>query len=108
MSSYFTQTLLRALDSMFHQVENLELLIQNQSLMALLSRLLDTEYKANLEMCYNIIRTFAAFSNFLEMHPLLATYKAGALTMKVLTHETSRVTLRYRTNSAIFSSCWVW
>jgi hypothetical protein len=77
-------------------VENLELLIQNQSLMALLSRLLDTEYKANIEMCYNIIRTFAAFSNFIEMHPLLATYKAGALTMKVLGHETSRVSLRER------------
>jgi hypothetical protein len=44
---------------------------------------LDTEYKASMEMCFHIVRVFLAFSNFLEMHPLLGQYKAGALTMKV-------------------------
>lgn len=58
-------------------------LIQNSSLMALLSRLLDTEHKRDLLMTFNVVRIFLAFSAFVEMHALLSQYKAGALTMKV-------------------------
>ena len=59
--------------------------------MSLLSRLLDSEHKTSLEMCYNIVRIFLAFSNFVEMHHLLGMYKVGAFTMKVLNHEVSYV-----------------
>ena len=39
--------------------------------------------QVSLEMTYNVVRIFLAFSSFAEMHPLLSQYKAGALTMKV-------------------------
>ena len=58
-------------------VANLEVLIQNQSLMSLLSRLLDSDHKTSLEMCYNIVRIFLSFSNFIEMHHLLGQYKVS-------------------------------
>ena len=58
-------------------VANLEVLIQNQSLMSLLSRLLDSQHKTSLEMCYNIVRIFLSFSNFIEMHHLLGQYKVS-------------------------------
>lgn len=82
-------------------VSNLEALIQNQSLMQLLSRLLDTEYKKSLEMSYNIVRVFLAFSNFFEMHSLLAQYKVGSMTLKALAFETSRVEQRVRDTEAL-------
>lgn len=117
-------------------VGNLEILIQNESLMQLLSRLLEHEYapsnrhhilprslasitctlrryKSSLEMTYNIIRIFLAFSNFIEMHSLLTQYKVslhlwcislrrctqhqyqvGSLTLKVIEYETKRVSQR--------------
>jgi len=45
-------------------VGNLEALVQNASLMSLLSRLLESEHKSSLEMTYNIVRCFLAFSSF--------------------------------------------
>ncbi len=69
--------------------------------MSLLSRLLDTEYKSSLEMTFNIVRIFLALSNFLEMHPLLGQFKAGALSIKVLAHESSRITLREKDMSEL-------
>jgi hypothetical protein len=45
-------------------VGNLEALVQNASLMSLLSRLLESEHKGSLEMTYNIVRCFLAFSSF--------------------------------------------
>lgn len=71
-------------------VSDLEVLIQNNSLMALLSRLLREEYKKSMEMCYNILRICLSFSNFVEMHSLLSEFKIGALTMRVLDFEVTR------------------
>jgi hypothetical protein len=50
-----------------HFVGSLEHLIQNQTLMGALSRELTENYKKSPELCYNILRVFLAFSNFLEV-----------------------------------------
>ena len=66
-------------------VLNLEILIQNSTLMGALTRVLQEEYKRSVMLTFNILRIFLAFSNFSEMHSLLADYKIGSLTLKVFT-----------------------
>lgn len=62
---------------------NLEELIQNSVLMGALTRILQEEYKKSVEVSFNVLKIFLAFSNFTEMHDLIAEYKIGVLTMKV-------------------------
>jgi hypothetical protein len=89
-------------------VMNLEQLIQNNTVMGALTRVLQEEYKKSVDLSFNILRytaafrfacykrtiingillavmlrIFLAFSNFMEMHSLMANYKIGVLTMKV-------------------------
>jgi hypothetical protein len=71
-------------------VMNLEQLIQNGTVMGALTRVLQEEYKKSLDLTFNIFRIFLAFSNFMEMHGLMANYKIGLLTMKALEFEVKR------------------
>ena len=56
-------------------VGNLEPLIQNMQLMSALSRVLADDFRRSSDLCYNLARVFLAFSNFMEMHSILANYK---------------------------------
>lgn len=71
-------------------VGNLESLIQNMQLMSALSRVLADDYKRSTELSFNLVRVFLSFSNFMEMHSILAHYKIGAMTMKVVDLEIKR------------------
>jgi hypothetical protein len=71
-------------------VENLEALIQDHTLMGALTRVLQEEYKKSVELCYNILRCFLSFSNFAEMHHILSNYKVGSLTLRILELEVKR------------------
>ncbi|CAM9329038.1 unnamed protein product [Ectocarpus sp. 4 AP-2014] len=71
-------------------VGNLEHLIQDHTLMGALTRVLSEEYKKSVELCYNILRAFLAFSNFMEMHPILSTYRVGNITLKIVELEVQR------------------
>lgn len=71
-------------------VMNLEQLIQNSTMMGALARVLQDEHKKSIELSFNILRIFLAFSNFNELHALLANYKVGLLTMKVIEYELKR------------------
>ncbi|CAM9338640.1 unnamed protein product, partial [Sphacelaria rigidula] len=71
-------------------VGNLEHLIQDHTLMGALTRVLSEEYKKSVELCYNILRAFLAFSNFMEMHPILSTYRVGNITLKIAELEVQR------------------
>lgn len=64
-------------------VMHLEQLIQNSTVMGALTRVLQEEYKKNIELTFNILRIFLSFSNFVEMHDLMSSYRIGLLTMKV-------------------------
>ena len=75
---------------MCSKVGNLEQLIQNMQLMSLLSRVFAEDFKRNNELSFNLCRVFLSFSNFMEMHSILANYRIGALTMKVVELELKR------------------
>ena len=77
--------------SLCRNVMNLEQLIQNNTVMGALTRVLQEEYKKSVELTFNILRIFLAFSNFTEMHGLMANYRIGLLTMKVIEYEIKRV-----------------
>ncbi|CAM9303160.1 unnamed protein product [Chrysoparadoxa australica] len=72
-------------------VDNLEHLIQEHTLMGALTRVLNEEYKKSVELNYNIMRAFLAFSNFSEMHPILGQYRVGNITLKIVELEVKRL-----------------
>ena len=72
-------------------VMNLEQLIQNSTVMGAITRVFQEEHKKSVELTFNILRIFLAFSNFMEMHTLMANYRVGLLTMKVIDYEVKRV-----------------
>lgn len=71
-------------------VMNLEQLIQNGTVMGAVTRVFQEEYKRSLDLSFNILRIFLAFSNFVEMHSLMAQYKIGVLTMRWVDFEALR------------------
>lgn len=75
-------------------VGNLELLIHNSTLMGALARVLQEEYKKSSELSFNILRIFLAFSNFMEMHAVLAHYRIGLFTLKTVEFELRRAETR--------------
>ena len=46
--------------------------------MGALSRVLAEDYRRSSDLAYNIVRVFLSFSNFLEMHAILANYRVRA------------------------------
>ena len=73
---------------------NLEALVQNESLMGALSRVLKEDYKKSMDLVINIMYIFFSFSNFSQMHPFLLNYQVGNWTMKVIDLEVKRHALR--------------
>ena len=71
-------------------IMNLEALIQNSTVMGALTRVLTEEFKKSTELTFNILRIFLSFSNFMEMHGLLANYRVGMLTLKAIEYEVKR------------------
>uniref|UniRef100_K3X421 Kinesin-associated protein 3 n=1 Tax=Globisporangium ultimum (strain ATCC 200006 / CBS 805.95 / DAOM BR144) TaxID=431595 RepID=K3X421_GLOUD len=73
---------------------NIEALIQNEALMCLLSRVLNDDYKKSNDFSLTMMRIFWCFSNFLQLHPILANYRIGAITLKIVEFEIKRHELR--------------
>lgn len=61
-------------------VMNLEQLIQNATIMGALTRVLQEDFKKSAELTFTILKIFLSFSNFLEMHTLMANYRLIART----------------------------
>lgn len=76
--------------SLCRDVANLEKVIQDSTIMGALARVLQEEFKRSVELTFNILRIFLSFSNFMEMHGLLANHRVGMLTMKVIDYEVRR------------------
>lgn len=72
-------------------VGHLEQLIQNHTVMGALSRVLAEEFRKSMDLTYNIVRIFLSFSNFQEMHAILANYRVGNMMMKILDLEAKRI-----------------
>ncbi|KAH7476436.1 Kinesin-associated protein 3 [Phytophthora ramorum] len=73
---------------------NIEALVQNESLMSLLSRVLNDDYKKSYDFSLTMMRIFWCFSNFLQLHPVLGNYRIGAITLKIVEFELKRHQLR--------------
>ncbi|POM70749.1 Kinesin-associated protein [Phytophthora palmivora] len=73
---------------------NIEALVQNESLMSLLSRVLNDDYKKNYDFSLTMMRIFWCFSNFLQLHSILGNYRIGAITLKIIEFELKRHQLR--------------
>eukprot|EP00294_Goniomonas_avonlea_P008312 CAMPEP_0114554636 /NCGR_PEP_ID=MMETSP0114-20121206/8318_1 /TAXON_ID=31324 /ORGANISM="Goniomonas sp, Strain m" /LENGTH=691 /DNA_ID=CAMNT_0001739701 /DNA_START=77 /DNA_END=2149 /DNA_ORIENTATION=+ len=74
--------------------DNLERMIQSETLLGVLSRLLKEDCKKSTDLVINIVYIFFSFSNFSEFHPFLSQYHIGDMTMKVIELEVKRHQLR--------------
>ena len=85
-------------------VANLEVLIQNESLLASLSRTLKEEYKKNMDLTINIMHIFFSFSTFSQMHPVLVNYRIGDVCMRVMDLEKKRYAMRIAVRDACLAA----
>ena len=76
--------------SLCGRVGDLEHLVQHQTLMGALGRVLQEDGKKSTEVAYNVLRVFLSFSNFVEMHQLLAQHTVGKLCLDVVAFEAER------------------
>jgi hypothetical protein len=63
-------------------------------LQSLLSRVLNDDYKKSYDFSLTMMRIFWCFSNFLQLHRMLANYRIGAITLKIVEFELKRHQLR--------------
>lgn len=86
-------------------VLNLEQLIQNSTVMGALTRVLQEEYKKSVELSFNILRIFLAFSNFVEMHSIMSNYRIGVLTIRAVELQVKRSEHREREAQELDFEC---
>ncbi|XP_072555629.1 kinesin-associated protein 3a isoform X1 [Paramormyrops kingsleyae] len=72
---------------------NLEELLQNETALGALARVLREDWKQSMELATSIIYIFFCFSSFSQFHGLITHYKIGALCMGIIDHELKRYDL---------------
>uniref|UniRef100_A0AAY4CK61 Kinesin-associated protein 3 n=1 Tax=Denticeps clupeoides TaxID=299321 RepID=A0AAY4CK61_9TELE len=73
--------------------DNLEELLQNETALAALARVLREDWKQSVDLATTIIYVFFCFSSFSQFHGLITHYKIGALCMNIIEHELKRYDL---------------
>ncbi|KAL2918660.1 hypothetical protein HK105_201494 [Polyrhizophydium stewartii] len=73
--------------------ENMAALIENESLMSALSRVLREDGRKSMELVTNIIYIFFCFSNFSEFHPVVTANKLGDMCLRITDQELTRFDL---------------
>ncbi|KAJ8324391.1 hypothetical protein QVD99_002423 [Batrachochytrium dendrobatidis] len=73
--------------------ENMRLLIENESLMSALSRVLREDGRKSMELVTNIIYIFFCFSNFSEFHSIVTANKLGDMCLRLTDQEVTRFDL---------------
>uniref|UniRef100_W5M187 Kinesin-associated protein 3b n=1 Tax=Lepisosteus oculatus TaxID=7918 RepID=W5M187_LEPOC len=73
--------------------DNLEELLQNETALGALARVLREDWKQSVELATTIIYIFFCFSSFSQFHGLITHYKIGALCMNIIEHELKRYDL---------------
>ncbi|KAM9459513.1 kinesin-associated protein 3-like isoform 2-T2 [Salvelinus alpinus] len=73
--------------------DNLDELLQNETALGALARVLREDWKQSVELATTIIYVFFCFSSFSQFHGLVTHYKIGALCMNVIEHELKRYDL---------------
>ncbi|TNN74769.1 Kinesin-associated protein 3 [Liparis tanakae] len=70
--------------------DNLEELIQNETVLGALARVLREDWKQSVDLATTIIYVFFCFSSFSQFHGLVTHFKIGALCMNIIEHELKR------------------
>ncbi|XP_062308257.1 kinesin-associated protein 3a [Osmerus eperlanus] len=73
--------------------DNLEELLQNETALGALARVLREDWKQSVDLATTIIYIFFCFSSFSQFHGLITHYKIGALCMNIVEHELKRYDL---------------
>ncbi|KAB5539677.1 hypothetical protein PHYPO_G00091760 [Pangasianodon hypophthalmus] len=73
--------------------DNLEELLQNETALGALARVLREDWKQSVDLATTIIYVFFCFSSFIQFHALITHYKIGALCMNIMEHELKRYDL---------------
>ncbi|KAG1668473.1 hypothetical protein FOA52_005246 [Chlamydomonas sp. UWO 241] len=75
---------------LFRKTENFELLLQHNTLVQMLSRIMREEMKKSIDLCINVVSVFFSISNFSQFHGLIMDNQVGALTMDLIDLEIKR------------------
>lgn len=70
--------------------DNLEELVQNETILGALARVLREDWKKSTELATNIIYTFFCLSAFSQFHAVISHFKIGALCMAAIETELKR------------------
>uniref|UniRef100_H2YG61 Kinesin-associated protein 3 n=1 Tax=Ciona savignyi TaxID=51511 RepID=H2YG61_CIOSA len=70
--------------------DNLEEMIQHDTVLGALTRVLREDWRKSVELSTNIMYVFFCLSTFTQFHPVIAKYKIGALCMSIAEHELAR------------------
>ncbi|XP_038570903.1 kinesin-associated protein 3a isoform X1 [Micropterus salmoides] len=73
--------------------DNLEELIQNETALGALARVLREDWKQSVDLATTITYVFFCFSSFSQFHGLVTHFKIGALCMNIIEHELKRCDL---------------
>uniref|UniRef100_A0A4W4EGU4 Kinesin-associated protein 3a n=1 Tax=Electrophorus electricus TaxID=8005 RepID=A0A4W4EGU4_ELEEL len=73
--------------------DNLEELLQNETVLGALARVLREDWKQSVDLATTIIYIFFCFSSFIQFHGLITHYKIGTLCMGIMEHELKRYDL---------------
>ncbi|KAM3875661.1 kinesin-associated protein 3a [Diretmus argenteus] len=73
--------------------DNLEELMQHETVLGALARVLREDWKQSVDLATTIIYIFFCFTSFSQFHGLVTHYKIGALCMNIIEHELKRYDL---------------
>jgi len=75
---------------LFRKTENFEELLQHDTLVQTLARMMREDMKKSIDLCINVVSVFFSISNFSQFHPLVMDNQIGALTMDLIDLEIKR------------------
>lgn len=76
--------------------ENMEYMLEHETLFGTISRTLRDDFKKSLELTLYLLNIFQAYSNFAQFHEFLLTNQIGDTTMRIVEHEIKRYVVRVK------------
>ena len=76
--------------------ENMEYMLEHETLFGTISRTLRDDFKKSLELTLYLLNIFQAYSNFTQFHEFLLSNQIGDTTMRIIEHEIKRYVVRVR------------
>lgn len=73
------------------RVQNLRIVLQNDTLLSALSRILSDDLTQSTALIFNVGKIFLIIAYFEELHPYLSSYRVGSLIMSAMELEAQRI-----------------